>query len=275
MTEDGSTLTHSASDQGPVGCHPSQSKQKTRSLTISNLFWRLECRHRAWRYRTKLATDEIAWMRSVLRPGGVTVDAGAYKGGYTYWMREEVGPEGAVFAFEPQPELAAFLRRAVSAFSWTNVHIEEAGLSSNRGERILHAPPGAPSQEASLIGALAGTDARHYGVRTETLDAFVDNRRSDGPIDFIKCDVEGHELDMFRGAEAVLTRDRPLLLFECEARHNPDRLVSEVFDYVENLGYRGSFFWHGALVDVSEFDLETHQTLGRAPYANNFVFEPR
>ena len=46
--------------------------------------------------------------------------------------------------------------------------------------------------------------------------------------------MEGHELDTFRGAEGILTQDRPLLLFECEARHNP----------------------------------------GRAPYANNFVFEP-
>ncbi len=241
---------------------------------ISSLLWCLECRHRAWRYRTKVAPDEIAWMRSVLRPDGVVVDAGAYKGGYTYWMREEVGTAGQVFAFEPQPELAAFLRRAVQASSWTNVHVEEAGLSDERGERTLHAPPGGPTQDASLVGALAGPDARHYAVRTETLDAFVDNRQSGGPIDFIKCDVEGHELDIFRGAEAVLTRDRPVLLFECEARHNPDRSVSEVFDYLEDLRYRGSFFWLGELVDVAYFDLETHQTLGRAPYANNFVFEP-
>ncbi len=58
---------------------------------ISSLVWRLECRHRAWRYRTKLAPEEIRWMQGVLRPGGVVVDAGAYKGGYTYWMRDQVG----------------------------------------------------------------------------------------------------------------------------------------------------------------------------------------
>ena len=47
-------------------------------------------------------------MRSVLRHGDVAVDVGAYKGGYTYWMREAVGDAGTVFAFEPQPELAYY-----------------------------------------------------------------------------------------------------------------------------------------------------------------------
>jgi len=211
-------------------------------------------------------------MRRALRTGGAAVDAGAYKGGYTCWMRDEVGAAGQVFAFEPQPELAAFLRRAVSASSWTNVHIDQAGLSSERGERTLHAPPGAPTQDASLVRALAGPDAQQYTVRTETLDAFVADSPWAGPIDFIKCDVEGHELDMFRGAEALLTRDRPLLLFECEARHNPDRPVTEVFRYLEHLGYSGSFFWHGKLVDVSRFVLETHQTPGRPPLREQLRF---
>ena len=214
-------------------------------------------------------------MRSVLRPGGVVVDAGAYKGGYTYWMREEVGASGHVFSFEPQPELAAFLRRAVAGFGWSNVHIEEAGLSGSGGERTLRAPGGGPSQDSSLVGALAGPDERRYSVRIDTLDGFLRERRLGRPVDFMKVDVEGHELDLFRGAERVLTRDRPVLLFECEARHDPERAVTDVFEYLEDLGYQGRFFWHGDLIDVGEFDLGTHQTLGRAHYANNFVFEPR
>jgi FkbM family methyltransferase len=213
-------------------------------------------------------------MEGVLRPGGVVVDAGAYKGGYTYWMREKVGASGQVFAFEPQPELAASLRRLVKSFSWTNVHVEEAGLSASSGELMLHAPGRGPSQDASLVGALAGADARHYAVRTDALDEFFMARPLDRPVDLVKCDVEGHELDLFRGSESLLKRDRPLLLFECEARHNPDRRVTDVFEYLQDLGYRGSFFWHGELLDVSLFDLETHQTLGRNPYANNFVFQP-
>ena len=214
-------------------------------------------------------------MRSALGPGDVAVDAGAYKGGYTYWMRQEVGDSGRIFAFEPQPELAAFVRRMVGAFGWSNVHVEEAALSAESGERTLHAPGPRPTQDASLVGALSAQGTRRYTVSAQGLDAFLEASGFEGRVGLIKCDVEGHELDVFRGAEHVLRNDRPLLLFECEARHDPARPVSAVFRYLEALGYEGSFFWKGALVDVRQFDVEMHQKLGRKPYANNFVFEKR
>ena len=189
-------------------------------------------------------------------------------------MRQEVGASGRVLAFEPQPELAAFLRRGVDAFSWTNVHVEEAGLSAVRGERTLHAPRAGPSQGASLVVEQRGSEARRYAVRIDTLDEFVAERRLTGRVGFIKCDVEGHELDVFRGAEEILTRARPHLLFECEARHDPSRSATDVFGYLERLGYRGSFFWHGERLAVGELDLAAHQRPERRPYANNFMFVP-
>jgi FkbM family methyltransferase len=76
----------------------------------------------------------------VLQPGDLVIDAGAYKGGYTYWMRDAVGATGRVIAFEPQPELAAFLERMVEAFRWDNVLVEPMGLSSGRAARTLFVP---------------------------------------------------------------------------------------------------------------------------------------
>lgn len=213
-------------------------------------------------------------MRSVLRPGDVVVDAGAYKGGYTYTMRQEVGASGRVYAFEPQPELADFLRKAVSAFGWQNVHIEEAGLSGTPGEATLHASADGPSQIATLVPDNADTDSRQYAVRLASLEAFVERRCVSRPIAFIKCDVEGHELDVFRGAEGILRKDRPRLLFECETRHLPDGSVSQVFDFIVGLGYRGFFFQNGSKVDTADFDPQTHQVLGQTPYVNLFAFEP-
>ena len=213
-------------------------------------------------------------MRDFLRPGDVAVDAGAYKGGYTYWMRQHVGASGQVFAFEPQPELADFLARVVHAFSWTNVHVEQVGLSASRGERTLHAPGAGPSQGASLYETHADSSTRRYQVPIESLDDFLEGHQLSRQVALIKCDVEGHELDVFRGAEKTLANDRPYLLFECEARHLPNGLVDDVFAHLERLGYRGSFFWAGGRRDISDFDVAEHQVEGRRPYANNFLFEP-
>jgi FkbM family methyltransferase len=246
-----------------------------------NVIRRLESRHRAWRYRVRKDPDEIRWLRGVLSPGDVVVDAGAYKGGYTLWMRNAVGPAGEVYAFEPQPELADFLRKAVTAFGWENVHVREAGLSSEGGERVLHAPVGGPSQSASLVVEHEG--ARSYPVRLESLDSFFSRlealaegsaeRGAGSRVSLIKCDVEGHELAVFQGAARLLEKHRPKLLFECEVRHVAPGRVHDVFRYLESFGYHGSFFHGGRLIDISHFDPSTHQVPGRLPYANNFVFE--
>ena len=89
---------------------------------------RAELIHRAWRYRRRVDREGIRWMSGALRPGDLAVDVGAYKGGYTYWMRRAVGGEGRVLAFEPQPEAATMLRRYVAAFGWRNVGVAECAL---------------------------------------------------------------------------------------------------------------------------------------------------
>jgi len=230
--------------------------------------------HRGWRYRLRVDPAEIRWMRSVLRPGDIAVDAGAFKGGYTFWMRSSVGSAGTVLAFEPQPDLASYLRDRVGDFGWRNVRVEEMALSSEPGRRLLRLPGRGPSPGASLVGASLPEGGQSYEVRVETLDRFFASSPAPGPVRLIKCDVEGNELGVFRGAERTLTRDRPLLLFECEARHLSGHTMQDVFAHLEARGYRGSFFWSGQRLDVRRFDPGLHQLEGRKPYGNNFLFEP-
>jgi FkbM family methyltransferase len=229
--------------------------------------------HRGWRYKTRVDPDEIRWLRGVLRPGDVAVDVGAYKGGYTYWMRRAVRDTGSVFAFEPQPAMAAYLRQCVHDFDWMNVRIEDVALSSGVGTRRLQVPGEGPSPGASLVGASLPLGAASYEVRTNTLDRYWAAQGSNLPVRLIKCDVEGHEIDVFRGAARVLEDHRPLILFECEARHLRGHSMRDVFGHLEEIGYRGSFFWKGERLDVGTFDVARYQVEGRRPYGNNFIFE--
>lgn len=213
-------------------------------------------------------------MRNVLRQGDVAVDVGAYKGGYTWWMRRLVGEAGRVLAVEPQPGMAGYLRRCVDDFAWTNVRVEEVALSSQPGLGELRLPGAEASPAASLVGASLPPGGRSYEVRIDTLDRLVDAWAPRAPVRLVKCDVEGHELGVFHGAERTLRRDRPLLLFECEARHLGGRDMRDVFGWLEDLGYRGTFFWRGERLAVGAFDVPTHQVEGRKPYGNNFIFVP-
>lgn len=244
------------------------------------LFARAVFAHRGWRYRTRVDPDEIRWMRSVLRPGDLAVDVGAYKGGYTYWMRHQVGTEGLVLAFEPQPDLAAYLRARVSELGWTNVRIHDVALSREPGVAPLYRPGTEPSPAASLVGASLPRGSRRFDVRLRTLDAVLAEQEAEArgetrrPLRLVKCDVEGHEMDVFLGASDTLKVRRPHLLFECEARHVREGSMRDVFCHLEGLGYRGAFFSGGAARPLSDFRRETHQVEGRRPYVNNFVFTP-
>lgn len=242
-------------------------------MILHNSWRRLESRHRAWRYRVRIDPREIAWLRDVLAPGDVAVDAGAYKGGYTFWMRHAVGSAGYVYAFEPQPDLTSFLKGRVEAFGWSNVTIEGMALSSGPGRTTLMVPGrGGPSQRASVVSAEAG--ARRVPVETGSLDDFLAGERDRGPVRLIKCDVEGHELDVFRGASETIDGHRPLLLFECEARHQTSHTVEDVFEHLSAHGYRGWFFSENGRSDVADFRADRHQVEGKRPYINNFIFEP-
>jgi FkbM family methyltransferase len=228
---------------------------------------------RAWRYRLRDDPAEVRYLLQHVSRGQTVVDIGAHKGGYTYWLRRAVGPGGRVFAFEPQPRMAGYLRQVFPPSERGAVVVENVAVSDRNGVAQLLTPQGT-SQCGATLEERANPRAS-YPIPTTTLDSYFEAMPS-LRISFVKCDVEGHELSVFKGASRILREHRPVLLFECETRHTGGRPVSVVFDHLTAAGYRGWFFWNGSLRSVSEFDPATMQRSPEMkPYLNNFAFEPR
>lgn len=218
--------------------------------------------HRAWRLRLKHDRAEVAFLFQNVAPGEVVLDIGANKAGYTYWLHKAVGKEGHVVAFEPQPDLAQFIVDMKSNLRMENVTVVNSGLSSRAGECKLFHPAAHP---------LGGATFEHYStagtfttVTVRTLDEYFSSSPK-RPVSFIKCDVEGHELDVFKGAEELLRTDRPTLLFECSTPR-----TEAVFSYLTSLGYEGiAAFDHSRQPvrrEFSEFDPKAD------PYQFNYGF---
>jgi FkbM family methyltransferase len=236
---------------------------------------RLRYLYRAYRYRYRVDPAEIRFMGERLRRGGVAIDVGTFKGAYTYWMRRFVGAAGHVFAFEPQPAQAEYVRRVIAAMKYANVTLEAEGVSKSRGTLRMFVP--ASGHEATFEARKADEEAcQMVDVPVTTLDAyFAESER--GP-DFIKIDVEGHESAVLEGAQQTLQKFRPTILVECEARHRADGDVRPVLEFMASLGYSGSFFQSGHRRPIGEFDPAQHQrhAVGEklpADYVNNFAFE--
>ncbi len=237
--------------------------------------------YRALRYRFRVDTFEIAFLRKHITTGQTCVDIGAHKGGYLYWMQRAVGQQGKVFAFEPQPILFNYLQKVKQKMAWQHVAIDPRAISSEKGSFDLFIPQhgSKTSPGATLRGEKMEANMPFVTVKVETLtlDEFFADKAT--LPDFLKIDVEGNELKVFEGAKQILTEKKPILLFECEQRHLGETPIDAVFSYLEKLGYEGFFIQQQSLFPVREFSLSQHQIQGEGRfweaegYCNNFVFQ--
>lgn len=222
--------------------------------------WRV--RNRAHRFRRQRERWECQFARDCLRQGDVVLDIGAHRGAFTYWFARSVGPQGAVVAFEPQPRLFEELQRVASSIRWRNITVFGCALGDENGEAQL-AVPRHNSSCATLVDGSGQADTDFVTVPVTRLDDFLERTGRSKPIAFIKCDVEGFELSVFKGGRRVLTEDRPVLLFE--SFDNPHS-KQDVFAFLANLNYRGYTFSGSTLVPLSRLD--------RGPTSHNYVFLP-
>jgi hypothetical protein len=103
-------------------------------------------------------------------------------------------------------------------------------------------------------------------IDVRRLDDLVADGAVPADVAFVKCDVEGHELAMLRGAEQLLRQARPTILIEIEQRHH-ERPIDEVFAFLEGCGYAGQVLGEEGLRPLSEFDLHRDQIAHLRPNA--------
>lgn len=209
-----------------------------------DLLERAHVLHRVWRYRLRSERQEIAYLMSRSLRGATVIDVGANRGIYSYWMHRSIGPGGRVIAFEPQPELFSYLQQLRTAFKLDRLVIENCGLSKSTGQADLVRPRdhwGGASMERR-----AGTDSDTLSIALTTLDKYMGEHEAWKPVRFIKCDIEGHELECFQGAHRILSMDGPELLFESHGRR-----IEAIASYLNELDYTGHFFFRNQLLPLS------------------------
>lgn len=179
---------------------------------------------------------DLAVVRKLIRVGDVVCDVGANIGVYTVTLSRLIGGHGQVYSFEPVPETYRVLSNIVEHFHLRNVHIYGCAVSDSVGKGVMEVPiynsGGENFYQARLICGNRPS-RRTYEVDLVTLDSLFD-KPGGVKLDFIKVDVEGHELQVIRGARHVLDRFRPALLIEIS--DNPDSDTSPARRLMTELG---------------------------------------
>ncbi len=172
--------------------------------------------------------------REKIKPGMTFIDIGAHIGYYTLLTSKLVGPDGLVFAFEPNPDNGALLERSIKENGLKNIKLTKKALAQNTGKTNFFMS-GVSNDSRCYF---AGEGRKSIEVETISLDDFF--KGADQKIDFIKMDVDGFEFSVLRGAEKLISNSKRLMLITefCpgyleQAGESP----REYFSYLGKLGF--------------------------------------
>lgn len=158
-------------------------------------------------------------LQEFLRPGMTMYDIGANIGLFSLLGARLAGESGKVISFEADPEITARLREHVARNEFPNISVQEMAVWSE-SRRVPFARADAATSPDRGLGHvdLSATGSSIVEVAGISLDEFV---LGGAPApDFIKCDAEGAEQEIFRGARKLLAEKRPVILCEMHSEEN-------------------------------------------------------
>ncbi len=165
-----------------------------------------------------------AALQQHLRAGMTFYDIGANIGFFSLLAARLVGKEGRVVAFEADPEIATRLREHVARNELGWITVEEKAVWSEPRTVFFARTDPATSPDRGLGHVVSERAGDTIQVSAESLDDYTWTQLSP---DFLKCDVEGAEVEVFRGARRLLKEKRPGIICEMHSEENHRLLLEE------------------------------------------------
>ena len=164
-----------------------------------------------------------------VKPGDVVVDVGASYGAYT--LAALAAGAAEVWAFEPEPSVCPDLERNLAANpEWEGKYsVFQMALSDAAGHIDMHEYAAHwPQQTLTGKYPAATLDSADMGSKRDRLD-------------WLKIDVEGHELEVLRGAAETLRRFKPTIILEVHTFLDAT-LLDRCIALLKGYGYDGFEF---------------------------------
>ena len=184
----------------------------------------------------EIEVDSAAkFLKSFKIDNPVVFDVGANIGGYTEAFLNTM-PNSSVFAFEPSSSAQKSLKTRFNG--QTKVEIIPIALGKENSRLNLYS-----DRSESGLASLTKRRVQHFGIEMNYIESVQCRKLDDWIIergvypDFIKIDVEGHELDVLSGAVSCLSKVR-VVQFEFGGCNIDTRTFFQDFWYFfANYGY--------------------------------------
>lgn len=202
---------------------------------------------------------EVDFYASALRPTDNAVEVGANIGALTIPLARRCA---RVLAFEPQPDNFKLLELNLERNGVKNAVASKLALGAENKQVMMPSLAEIDKgDEWGMIGNYGIAEIGHGSCRVNM--GLLDNVLRLAPIDFIKLDCEGSELEVLKGAEKTIERDRPLLYVENDRSHKSAALI----EWLKDHGY--SCYWHKPfLFNINNFNRHFDNIFGASKSTN-------
>jgi FkbM family methyltransferase len=220
-------------------------------------------------YRTGLLGkdyQDIYFLKKIIRPGDYCIDIGAHLGYYTIELSRLAGDKGKVAAVEPMTPFHSTLQRLLKRKSADNVILHKVALGGST-DYVEMGIPQIGADRRFAFARIKENNAHLDFVQTERIknesgdDLFLRLPR----VDYIKCDVEGFEYEVFSSMPRTLETHRPMLLCELFDRG----LLIRLSQLLKPLDYRPYILDNGRLKPLDV------QGEGQIPSMNYYFLPPK
>lgn len=204
---------------------------------------------------------EMAALASIIQPGDIVLDIGAYIGTHAVFFGQKVAPNGLVFAVEPQRFSYNLLCTNVALNNLLNVIcLNKFATDTTKKIKV-------PLLDPDIEQNFGGLHIEQLN-QGEPVDTLIIDSLKLPRCRLIKIDVEDGEEKVLEGAKNTIKKCRPVLYVENNTVEGSDKIIGQIF----NLGYRA--FWH--ILDYYQptnfFANKTNIFQGIQPEANMICF---
>jgi FkbM family methyltransferase len=188
-------------------------------------------------YRVGWLSDEyqdIYFLKKIIRKDDWCVDIGAHLGYFTLELSRLTKDSGKVFAIEPMTPFHHTLQRLLHKKKAHNVTLYRIALGGN-GEYVeMGIPRIGAVKRFAYARVMESNNHLEFEETEKVKNESADHLFLDLPrLDYIKCDVEGLEYQVFASMTGTLRAHHPILLCELFEREQRIRL----FELLRPFGY--------------------------------------
>lgn len=193
----------------------------------------------------------------------VCIDLGSNIGYYASLESRLVGENGKIIAIEPSPQNYEYLVKNLAKQKFSNSETHNFALSDIDGNvRFL-------IKEKSNLSQVIDNDRKQFpgeniiDVPSKKLDSFL-LEKSLTRIDFLRMDVEGYELKIYKGMKETIRKYKPILLMELHKSVIGVEDVKKFLTEIKNDGYKLQHYIDRAIDEP---------TLAKDDYIENINFD--